>query len=225
MSNASLRSDQSGWSINRGWRKLKDQIPSHESSTSHKESYVAWKSASRATSAESSVENLLLTELSTETNNGKKLLERILNVILFLSERGLTFFGSSQCIGDRANQNFLGIVELLSKYDPLLSEHVKRIRESQESQKCMQVRYRSTCIQNEFNELCGSFIQTTILDEIQNATYFSAIVDATPDCSHKEQMSIVIQYVKIVDSAKFSIEERFILFDNFTRKTGKEIVA
>ena len=70
---------------------------------------------------------LYLTELNTEANNWKQLLERFLNVILFLSERGLAFFGSSQRIGDCENGNFLGIIELLSKYDPLLAEHVKCI--------------------------------------------------------------------------------------------------
>ncbi|CAM4593656.1 unnamed protein product [Lepidochelys kempii] len=100
------------------------------------------------------------------------------------------------------NGNFLGIVELLSKYDPHLSEHVKRAQELQESQKCMQVHYLSTRIQNEIIEPCGSFIQTTILDDIQKAKYFSVIVDATPDCSHKEQTTMVIRYVKIVDRSK-----------------------
>ncbi|CAM4643992.1 unnamed protein product [Lepidochelys kempii] len=89
----------------------------------------------------------------------------------------------------------------------------------------MQVHCLSTRRQNEFIELCGSFVQTTILDEIRNAKYFSIIVDATPDCSHKEQTTMVIRYVKIVDSSKFSVGERFVLFDNVMRKTGKEIAA
>ncbi|XP_065658692.1 uncharacterized protein LOC136083215 [Hydra vulgaris] len=57
----------------------------------------------------------------------------MLDAIIFLSERGLALFGSNQRIGDRANGNFLGIIELLSKYDPLLAEHVKHVRESQHS--------------------------------------------------------------------------------------------
>ncbi|XP_065650734.1 zinc finger MYM-type protein 1-like [Hydra vulgaris] len=85
--------------------------------------YVKWKSASRAAIRKSSIDNLLITELSTETSNWTKLLKRLLNVILFLSQRGLALFGSSQHIYDPDNGNFLGIIELLSKYDPILSEH------------------------------------------------------------------------------------------------------
>ena len=40
-SNQSSFNAQSGWNIVRGWRKLKDKIPSYENSTSHKENYVA----------------------------------------------------------------------------------------------------------------------------------------------------------------------------------------
>ena len=56
--------------------------------------------ATKAASTGRSINNLLLTELNTEANNWKQLLERFLNVILFLSERGLAFWGSSQRIGD-----------------------------------------------------------------------------------------------------------------------------
>lgn len=216
-------SNKSGWCRTRGWRKLKDRIPKHEHSISHKENYVTWKSASKSASSKSSIDDLLLSELKVETNMWKNLLERILNIILFLSERGLALFGSTQRIGDCTNGNFLGIVELLGKYDTLMSDHVKRVRESQESQQRMQVHYLSQRIQNEFIEICGSFVQTSIIGEIRNAKYFSIIVDATPDCSHKEQTTLVIRYVKIDDNSDFSIEERFILFDDFNRKTGQEI--
>ncbi|XP_065672106.1 zinc finger MYM-type protein 1-like [Hydra vulgaris] len=129
-----------------------------------------------------------------------------------------------QHIYDPDNGNFLGIIELLSKYDPILSEHVKKVHESQLNKKRLQVHYLSTRIQNELIELCGSFVQTKIIEEIQNTKYFSIVVDATPDCSHKEQTTFIICYIKI-DGSKFSIEERFLYFDDYSKKTGKEIAA
>ncbi|XP_047127549.1 uncharacterized protein LOC124808473 [Hydra vulgaris] len=163
--NVSFFSSSAGWGISRGWRRLKNRIPSHESSIYHKENYVVWKSASRAALCETSVDNLLLSKLKTETENWKKLFQRILDVI-FLSERGLALFGSNQRIGDRANGNFLGITELLSKYNPLLAEHVKHVRESQQCKQRMQAHYLSMRIHNEFIDICGSHFQTAILHEI-----------------------------------------------------------
>ncbi|XP_065682506.1 uncharacterized protein LOC136095773 [Hydra vulgaris] len=160
------QSFSAGWGISRGWRRLKNRILLHESSIYHKENYVVWKSASRAALCETSVDNLLLSKLKTETENWKKLFQRILDVIIFFSERGLALFGSNQRIGDRANGNFLGIIELLSKYNPLLAEHVKHVRESQQCKQRMQAHYLSMRIQNEFIDICGSHFQTAILHEI-----------------------------------------------------------
>ncbi|XP_065678216.1 uncharacterized protein LOC136093185 [Hydra vulgaris] len=143
----------------------------------------AEKSASRAALCETSVDNLLLSELKTETENWKKLFQRILDVIIFLSERGLALFGSNQRIGDRANRNFL---------------------ESQQCKQRMQAHYLSMRIQNEFIDIFGSYVQTAILHEVVKAKYFSIIVDATPDCSYEEQTTLVIRYVKILDNSNFS---------------------
>lgn len=50
-----------------------------------------------------------------------------MDVTLFLSGQGLVFFGSNNCIGDHCNGNFLGIIELVCKYDALLFEHVEKV--------------------------------------------------------------------------------------------------
>lgn len=222
---ASVLGSQSGWDILKGWRKLKDRVPAHENSIFHKENYVRWKSASRSAILKSSIGSSLLKQLNCEASNWEKVLYRILDVIFFLSERGLALLGSNENIGNPRNGNFLGIIELLSKYDPVLYEHVKNVRESQDKNKRLQVHYLSSRIQNEFIEICGKFVQRKILDEIIDSKYFSIIVDATPDCSHQEQTCLVIRYVKIINNASYSIEERFITFDSFTEKKGTEIAA
>ena len=107
-------------------------------------------------------------------------------------------------------KNFLGIIELLSKYDPLLSERVEKVRKSQPNHKRLQVHYLSTRIQNEFIDLCGSFFQTAIINEIHIAKYFSIIIDAFPDCSHQEQTTFIIRYLNKFDRSKMSIKEKFI---------------
>lgn len=223
-SNVSVLTSHPGWSIEKGWRKLKDRIPSHENSNLHKENYIAWKEASKAamSGASTSIDNYIVDQLKAESNKWKKILHRILDIILFLSERGLAFRGSSEQIGDSHNGNFLGIVELLSKYDSVLAEHVTRVRNAQENETRLQVHYLSNKIQNEFIEICGSFVQKSIIEEIKAAKYFAIAVDGTPDCSHKEQLSFIIRYVKREDTS-FSIEERFLAFHEFSKKTGEEI--
>ena len=69
------------------------------------------------------------------------LLTKILNVIVFLGERGLAFRGTSQRIGDVHNGNFLGLLELLANYDPLLQEHVIKVKLSQQRNERLQAHY------------------------------------------------------------------------------------
>ena len=132
--------------------------------------------------------------------------------------------GSSNYISDPENGNFLGKSERLSKYEPLLSKLMEKVRKSQQSHKPLQVHSFSTRVQNHFTDLCGSFVQTAIINEIHIANYFSNIIDDTSNCSHQEQTTFIIRYLN-VDGPKMSIEERFLLFDNFMKKSGKDIAS
>lgn len=49
-------------------------------------------------------------------------------VITFLSERGLAFRRDNETLGSVHNGNYLGILELLGKFDPFLDEHLKKYR-------------------------------------------------------------------------------------------------
>ena len=57
----------------------------------------------------------------------------------------------------------MGLVELLSKYDAILSEHVTKVGATQKEKKRFQVHYLLNKIQNEFVDLCGSFVQNKLL--------------------------------------------------------------
>ena len=85
--------DELGWSIERSLRRLKDRTLTRKFNI-EQNNYVEWKSANRAAIAVCSIDNLLI--LTTEALNWKRILERILNVILFLSERRLAYIGSSK---------------------------------------------------------------------------------------------------------------------------------
>jgi hypothetical protein len=50
---------------------------------------------------------------------------------LLLAGRGLAFRGGSHLTGHPRNGNFLGILEIISHYDPLLVEHLKKVKQAQ----------------------------------------------------------------------------------------------
>jgi hypothetical protein len=50
------------------------------------------------------------------------LLERITSVIQILAECGLAFRGSDETIGSPHNENYLGLLELIAKFDIFLAQ-------------------------------------------------------------------------------------------------------
>ena len=62
--------------------------------------------------------SLLIEQCQAERIYAKAVLERVVATIKFLAERSLAFRGKDQVIGSPSNGNFLGTLELLSKFDP-----------------------------------------------------------------------------------------------------------
>ena len=133
--------------------------------------------------------------------------------VLFLGECGLAFSGSSHWIGDPNNGNFLGLIELLSRWDPILQEHVQRVREYQKNGECLQVHYLSPESQNEFISESSNLVKQHFLLERGSSKYLAVIVDATWDSSHIEQTTFLLRYVNLKDG-RYEVQERFLIENN-----------
>ena len=47
-------------------------------------------------------------------------------MIKFLAARGLAFRGGSEKLGELDNGNYLGVIELISEFDPFLMSHLAK---------------------------------------------------------------------------------------------------
>ncbi|KAK5639562.1 hypothetical protein RI129_012054 [Pyrocoelia pectoralis] len=54
----------------------------------------------------------------------KEALRSIVEVIIFLASRGLAFREHNQVLGSQDNEHYLGVLELLSKFDPFLADYL-----------------------------------------------------------------------------------------------------
>ncbi|XP_026482738.1 uncharacterized protein LOC113390967 [Ctenocephalides felis] len=105
-----------------------------------------------------------------------------------------------------------------AKYDPVLREHVVKIKMGNK----YSISYLSPKIQNEFIKLLGGAVRRTIVDKIKQAKYFCIIFDSTPDISHKDQTSQISRHV-VIDGSEVKVVESFIDFVETKRKTAGEI--
>lgn len=207
------------------WRKLYGRLPLHENSLTHKNCYIKWKTLEQAFKGRGEIGSMLQNQILSEIDNWKALLRRLLDVTLFLASRGLPFRGSSSELGQVNNGNFLGILELLGKYDEVTKCHLHKVKQLQSDNKGRgHSHYLSWLSQNEFISLCGNHVLKHILNEREKAIYYSIIVDATPDLSHQEQNVFIIRYIlQNQDTNEYEIQERFVEFLNFNNKSGEEI--
>ena len=210
-----------GWGTEKKWKKLWDRIPDHEKSDAHKNCYLLWRKLQRRLENDTGINVIIEENVSSEAEKWKKLLSRIIDVVIFLGQRGLAFHGSSLRIGDVDNGNFLGLLELLAHYDPTVEEHVTKVKVAQQKGERLQAHYLSPESQNEFISLCAARVRRCILDERELAKYYSIMVDATPDSSHIEQTTFILRFLTKANDS-YVINERFLAL-NLTAKTTSEV--
>lgn len=210
---------QDGWQVSdKTYKKFYDRVKDHESSECHTSCFAKWKILLSQLKKETGIDDVLIKNLKSQQQKWEHVFRAILDVILFLSERGLALRGSVEKLGSSTNGNFLGILELLAKRDPLLNLYLDKVKSSQDSKQKLRYHYLSPTSQNEFLNDCGTEIRKFIVAECSSADFFSIIVDATPDSGHLEQQTFILRYLKETE-----IKELFLQFISCAEKTGEDI--
>ncbi|XP_058783186.1 uncharacterized protein LOC131657847 [Vicia villosa] len=138
--------------------------------------------------------------------------------VKFLAKHNLAFRGSNERLYQNSNENFLGLIEMLAEFDPIVQEHVRCITDDN-----VHVHFLGHEIQNELILLLAFAIKNEIITKVKQAKYFSMILDYTPDVSYQEQISLIIRYVD-VSSNFVSVEEFFLGFLNVNDTTGQGLL-
>lgn len=199
------------------WAHLARNISKHEESNQHAiscEVYYRWKS-------DSTIDILSREEINDAINYWRKVLRRIVDVTLTLAINNLPF--RAHRITDfqdveTSQGNFIEIIKLLSRYDDVLADLLKRPKGT--------TNYLSPEIQNELINLIAHEINIIIKSEIDEAAFVTIIADTTQDISKIDQLSIVIRYVVIRKDdndrpVELQIKEAFCGFTKVTDQTSQ----
>ena len=192
--------------------KHPERLLDHEKSCQHSECMLTFHHRS-VTGGKGAINAELVQQLEGEKRYWREVLKRVIAVIQFLSERGLAFRGDNELLGSPHNGNFLGMLEVISKFDPFLAEHISKY--GQRGRGIVSYLSSTTC--EDLIQQMGEKLKATIAAEIREAKYFSLIVDSTPDLSHTDQLTFVFRFV----SKEGSVVERFLGFEPIESHRGK----
>lgn len=200
------------------WEGLGKKLKDHERGRAHLENLEKWFTMRNALRHKATIDNHALEMQHKEVFFYREVLKRLIDVIIFLSERNLAFRGTDEHFGSSSNGNFLGIIEVISKYDNILEKLIEKVIGSR---KRSQAHYLSPSSQNEIINAISNSINQKNLSSLRDAKYYSLILDCTPDVSHKEQMSLILRYVKCKPCDSIVIEESFFGFISLDETTGE----
>ncbi|KAK5647820.1 hypothetical protein RI129_002712 [Pyrocoelia pectoralis] len=155
----------------KNWRKLSPRVIDHESSPSHQQSLLKWKELELRHRTGYTLDCTTQVQIQKEQEKWREILKRILDIISFLGKQNLALRGHREGNPFESTQNkgnFLELVKLLSKYDPVLKEHTLRIQLGGAAQPS----YLSPKVQNEFINLLGEQVRRRIIQRVKEAKYF-----------------------------------------------------
>ncbi|XP_073025273.1 uncharacterized protein [Primulina eburnea] len=188
------------------WHNLSRCLANHEASKEHMECMTNWLQLERILKTNKVIDAGVQVQINKEREHWKQVLQRIIAVVQRLAKNNLAFRGSCEKLYVENNGLFLQMIEMIAEFDPVMKEHLRRIKDHE-----TYTTYLGCRIQNELIQMLASEVRKTILAKVREAKYFSIILDCTPDISHKEQMSIVIRCLN--DSKNFTkVEEYWVQF-------------
>nr|XP_012563280.1 unnamed protein product [Hydra vulgaris] len=120
--------------------------------------------------------------------------EKILWSWMANSLQNLAFRGQRENESSLNKGNFLQMLEMLPKYDPVLKEHLMRLKQTTST---TSVSYLSPQTQNKLIKVLANHVKEILINDIKAARYFETMFDSTPDISDTDQTSEVVRYVKI----------------------------
>lgn len=145
----------------------------------------------------------------------RDVLKRVVKAITFLSERGLAFRGEDELFGSSKNGNFMGILELVSEFDPFLAQHI----EKHGNKRSGHANYLSSTICDEIIDLMADKVFAVITSRIRIAKYYSISVDSSPDESHIDQLTVTVKYMEGTSPV-----DRFLTFIPNCGHAGQQMV-
>ncbi|KAG8558188.1 hypothetical protein GDO81_016897 [Engystomops pustulosus] len=204
------------------WRNLVRNLATHEKTDYHERAFQKWKDLETRLRMNLTIEDQNKVVIEAETLHWQNVLKRLIVLVRTLAVQNLAFRGTSNKLFEKNNGNFLKFVEAISEFDEVMEKHVRRVTNHETHN-----HYLGSGIQNEMIQLLAQQVRQKILAQLHFAKYYSVILDCTPDISHREQMTLMVRFVRLQesDTTEVTIKEHFLSFIEMESTTGGEMTS
>ncbi|XP_021861463.2 uncharacterized protein [Spinacia oleracea] len=200
------------------WSHICVRLKEHETSVGHVLNMTIWCELRHRLQNNETIDKVAQEQFGKENEHWRNLIVRIISILKYcegyLGKNNLAFRGTNERLYESSNGNFLGLIEMLAEFDPVIIEHVHRINSGK-----IHHHYLSHHIQNELILLLASKIRNAIIKKVKEAKYFSVMLDCTPDASHQEKMTLIFRCVDECSNS-YKVQEFFIEFLQVNGTTG-----
>ena len=149
------------------WSHIGERLKEHETGIEHVKNMTTWYELRLRLKKNETIDKTAQRLIEKEKDHWKNVLKRIVSIVKFLAKHSLAFRGSNEKLYQNSNGNFLGLIEMLAEFDPIIQEHVRRITNDN-----LHFHYLGHNIQNELIILLASAIKNEILKKNQTSKVF-----------------------------------------------------
>ncbi|KAL5161099.1 Zinc finger MYM-type protein 1 [Glycine soja] len=210
------------------WKNLGSKLKCHDTNHEHIINMTKWIELEKRLTTKQTIDKHIQEQINKEKEHWENVLLKIIAIPLCICKGKAAYnipppylhiakslWAMGYEIYEKGNGNFLSLIEMLVEFDPIMQEHVRRIKSNETHN-----HFLSNTIQNELIEMTVFQVKKSIIEKVKDAKYFSVILDCTPNVSHQEQMTLIL---RCVDTSKspITIEEYFLEFLKVDDTSGK----
>lgn len=188
---------QSGFS---SWNKALERFKMHETSEIHRFCVLHKANLERGINVQSMLSKSKLEDMKT----ARTALLKMISTLRFLMTGGLAIRGHED-----QNSNYIRLLKLRAQDIPELNSWLQRSK----------YRWLSHDVTNELCTIISHEVLRKIIKQVQNAVYYSVMVDETSDISNHEQVTFCFRYV----DSKLNIYETFFGLYKTTSTTSEDL--
>jgi len=125
------------------WKQISERLKEHELSILHNKAQEKWILLRMGLDLHKTVDNNAQ-DNNIEKERWRSILKRIIACIEFLAEHNDAFRGTSSKLYTANNGTFLGLIQMIAKFDIIMADHLRRVCNDE-----IHDHYLGTRIQNE----------------------------------------------------------------------------